>query len=117
MLYKNEIYRLYLELIEKKEKTKNDKLTNVFFDICDYRGGCNELNIFIEEGGLRELEDGTDLPDWLWGINMFKTIDAHHITVRIMDPELLRKIIFRLDDWAKNEGYYEFEELFYVERH
>lgn len=30
MLYKNEIYRLYLELIEKKEKTKNDKLTNVF---------------------------------------------------------------------------------------
>lgn len=111
MLYGNKIYRLYLELVDKRKKSKNE-FENVVFDLCDFVGGNAELSVFIEKGGLTGL---TETWDHLWGVNMYKRINPDRVRIRIMDPKLLRELIFKLDEWAKYDGYDDFEDCFYVE--
>lgn len=112
MLYGNKIYRLYLELVDKRKKSKSE-FENVVFDLCDFVGGNADLSVFIESGGLHGLTENHDY--LIWGVNMYQRINWNRVRIRIMDPKLLRDLIFRLDEFAKYSGYDDFEDCFYVE--
>ena len=114
MLYGNEIYRKYLELLKRKEKSKN-KFDHITFMLCDFPGGYGELSAFIRDGGLYGYEDCTDDSLWYRVLDSYINLDWNRIIIRCSEVSRLRKLIFDLDDWAKKDGWDGFEDVFYIE--
>lgn len=114
MLYGNEIYRKYLELLKRKEKSKNE-FDHITFMLCDWAGGNGELSTFIYRGMLHGYQDCTLERVWYRVLDSYQVLDPDRIIIRCSDVSRLRKLIFDLDDWAKKDGWDGFEDVFYIE--
>ena len=114
MLYGNKIYRKYLELLKRKERSKNE-FEHITFMLCDFPGGNGELSTFIEKGGLYGYENCSMDVLWYRVLDSYKILGYDNIIIRCSDASRLRKLIFDLDKWAKNDGWEGFEDVFYIE--
>lgn len=107
MLYGNDIYKLYLELSNEIEKVKA-----VYFDLCDYSGGCNELSAFKRLGGFEDfkIRGQFDFPI-MSTPNECLIINPNRFRIKVTDPKILRRLIFDLDEFV----YGQFETTYYIE--
>ena len=119
MLYKEPIYLMYLDFMDRKKKSeKKSEFSNVMFTLCDYAGGDGNIDCFYRnELKKLALENESFGPKWLWGRNCYKYERNNKITFRITDEKILRDLIFTLARMVENDynDSMDFGDIFYIE--